>query len=107
MPHLRVKRKNGELEAAGPPDARPGARTTPFGLSLGLSLSPHGGPSLCSSAPHHSHPPTPNHHSGLGAARNRPIRARIAANNARGTTTSASWNVTARVWCTTLAPILI
>ena len=31
----------------------------------------------------------------------------MAANNFRGTATSASWNVTYLAWCTTFAPILI
>src|SRR5262249_18930700 len=54
-----------------------------------------------------SSPPATNDHPGLGAARSRPIRTRIAANNARGTATSANWNVTDLAWDTTLAPILI
>jgi len=39
--------------------------------------------------------------------RSRPIRSRIARNNARGIATSAIWNVTCREWRTTFAPILI
>ena len=46
-------------------------------------------------------------HPGQGEARGRPIRTRIAANNARGMATSAIWNVTALACDTTLAPILI
>ena len=85
----------------------PNAPTAPIGLFLGRSHSPHGAPSPSSSAPRHSHPPAVNDHPGLGAARSRPIRPRIAANNARGTATSAIWNVTAFAWRMTFAPTLI
>ena len=78
-------RKNGEIGAAGKPDARPSAPTAPFDSFLGQSPSPHGGPSPSFSARRHSHPPPTNDHPRLGAVRRRPIRTRIAANNARGT----------------------
>src|SRR5262245_1366246 len=64
--------------------ARPDPRLLP---------SPHGAPSPSPSAPRHSHPPRANAHPGLGAARSRPIRPRIAANNVWGTATPANWNV--------------
>src|SRR4051794_6578094 len=84
-------------------------RWTPHGPIL--DISPH----LTAHHPHParlhvtptSHPPVADVHPGLGAARSRPIRTRIAANSARGTATSASWNVTTFAWRTTFAPILI
>jgi hypothetical protein len=100
-------RKNGEIGAVGQPDTRPSTPTSLFDSFLGQSPSPHGGPSPSSSARRHSHPPATNDHPGLGATRSRPIRARNAANNLRGTATSAIWNVTALERETTLAPILI
>ena len=50
-------RKNGEIGAAGKPDARPSAESAPFGSSLGQPPSPHGRPSSRFSARRHSHPP--------------------------------------------------
>ena len=101
------QRKSGESGAVGKPDARRSAPTAHFGSSFGQPPSPHGRPSPSSSARPHSQPPTLNDHPGLGAARRRPIRVRIASNNARGTATSASGNVTALAWWATLPPILI
>jgi hypothetical protein len=49
-------------------------RTSPVGLPLFIALDPHAG-------------------SGGGLGRRRSIRRRISANSARGTATSASWNV--------------
>ena len=89
---------------SGTPDARPNTPTAPIGPFFGRSPSPHGGPSPSSSAAPHPHPPAANAHLGLGTARSRPIRPRIAANNARDTATSASGNVTAFAWDTTFAP---
>ena len=106
-PHSCVQGKAARFGAVGKVEARPGVPTAPFGSSFGPPPSPHGRPSPSSLAPRQSLPPTVNDHPRFGAARSRPIRPRIATNNSRGTATSASWNVTALAWWTTLAPILI
>src|SRR5512135_3919322 len=72
-----------EIGAGGTPEARRDAPTASYDTLPGPSASTHGGPSPSSSARRHSHPPATNDHPGLGAARSRPIRARIAANNGR------------------------
>ena len=94
-PHLPFKVEVTAIGTGGTPEAQVDSRTTPSHSFIDPSPFPHGAPSLSSSARSHSHPPTANDHPGLGAARSRPIRPRIAANNARGTATSASWKVTA------------
>src|SRR4051812_8902349 len=91
--NARAQAKIGEIGSAGGPDVRPNAPTALVGSILDRSPSPHGGPSPSSSAPRHCHPPPANGHPALGAARSRPIRPRIAANNARGTAPSSIWNV--------------
>src|SRR5262245_1567815 len=104
---IPISRESGEIGATGKPDARPGAPTAPFDSTPDQSPSPRAEPSPPSSTRHPTHPTATNDHPGLGAARSRTIRSRIAANDARGTATSANWNVTALAWRTTLAPILI
>ena len=99
-----MSKKRRSTQAVGTPGAQSDA---PFGSPLGQSPTPHGRPSPPASARHHPHPPATNDHPGLCASAQPTVPApRIAANNARGTAASASWNVTALAWRTTLAPIL-
>ena len=84
------------IGTGGTPEAQEDARTTPSHSFLDPSPFSHGAPSPSSSARLHSLPDAKTTHPGLGAARSRPIRARIAANSSRGTAASASWNVTDR-----------
>jgi hypothetical protein len=69
----------------------------PYDPLHGPSASSHGARSPTFSAQRPSPHFTAHDHPGLGAARSRPIRPRIAAKNVRGAAPSASWNVIARV----------
>jgi hypothetical protein len=95
-----------EIGAEGGPDARQEIPTGPVGSLLGRSPRPHGGPSPSSSAPRHYHPLSAIGLPGLGAARDRTIRSKIAANDPRGTGTLDIWSVRVLERDTTLAPIL-
>jgi hypothetical protein len=107
-PNARVQGIIGENGAFGGPGAWPSASINSARFdprhALPYLAADHPRPPRPHLAPHL---PAPNDDPGLGAARSRPIRPRMAANNARGTATSASWKIIARAWCTTLAPILI
>jgi hypothetical protein len=65
------------IAAVGKPDVRRAAPMARFDSFLGRSPSPHSGPFPSSSARRHRNPSATGHHLGLGAARSRPIRARI------------------------------
>ena len=91
------------MGTGGKLEAHDDAPTTASHSFLDPSPFPHVAPSSPSSARSHSLPDAKNIQPGLGAARSRPIRPKIAVNSARGTAASASWNVSALAWRTTFA----